>query len=80
MPVIYLAYKRKPWIVKYREPWTNKPRVKSFGRDEEDEARAFELAQAEVYSREREIIRRAKRRRAARSPAGLTVAENNRSW
>ena len=75
MPVIYLAYKRKPWIVKYREPWTNKPRVKSFGRDEEDEARAFELAQAEVYSREREIIRRAKRRRAARSPAGLTVTE-----
>ena len=75
MPVIYLAYKRKPWIVKYREPWTNKPRVKSFGKDEEEKARSFERAQADLYEREREIIRRTKRRRAARSPAGVTVGE-----
>ncbi|EFL85807.1 hypothetical protein HMPREF0326_01510 [Desulfovibrio sp. 3_1_syn3] len=73
MPVFYLAYKRKPWIVKYREPWTNKPRVKSFGKDEEEKARAFERAQADLYEREREIIRRAKRRRAAQAPAGITV-------
>jgi integrase len=71
MPVVFLAYKKKPWIVKYREPWTRRPRQRAF--TEETEARDFERAQLDIYQREREIIRSTKRRRAAQAPCAMTV-------
>lgn len=57
MPVVCLKYKRKPWVVKYREPWSGRPRQRAFA--VEAEARAFEDAQASLYERERAIIKAA---------------------
>ena len=73
MPVVCLKYKRKPWVVKYREPWSGRPRQRAFA--VEAEARAFEDAQASLYERERAIIKAVRRRRAQGRPASLTIAE-----
>ena len=73
MPVVCLKYKRKPWVVKYREPWSGRPRQRAFAA--EAEARAFEDAQASLYERERAIIKAVRRRRAQGRPASLTIAE-----
>ena len=71
MPVVCLKYKRKPWVVKYREPWSGRPRQRAFAA----EARAFEDAQASLYERERAIIKAVRRRRTQGRPASLTIAE-----
>ena len=73
MPVVFLAYKKRPWIVKYREPWSGRPRRRSFM--EEGEAREFERGQSDLYAREREIIRRARRGRAVKTPGAVCVAD-----
>ena len=73
MPVVCLKYKRKPWVVKYREPWSGRPRQRAFA--VEAEARAFEDAQTSLYERERAIIKAVRRRRAQGRPASLTIAE-----
>lgn len=73
MPVVCLKYKRKPWVVKYREPWSGRPRQRAFAA--EAEARAFEDAQASLYERERAIIKAVRRRRTQGRPASLTIAE-----
>lgn len=73
MPVVCLKYKRKPWVVKYREPWSGRPRQRAFA--VEAEARAFEDAQASLYERERAIIKAVRRRRTQGRPASLTIAE-----
>ena len=65
--------KRKPWVVKYREPWTGKPRQKAF--KTEDEAKTFDEAQAAVFDKEKAIIRSAKRRRKKSAVATVTVEE-----
>ena len=33
--IVCLSYKRKPWIVRYREPWSGKPRHKAFATEQE---------------------------------------------
>ena len=49
--IVCLSYKRKPWIVRYREPWSGKPRQKAFAT--EQEAQDFEMAQLTVFAREK---------------------------
>ena len=73
MPIVCLKYKRKPWVVKYREPWSGRPRQRAFAG--EAEARVFEDAQAALYERERAIIKAVRRRRSLGRPASLTIAE-----
>lgn len=73
MPVVCLKYKRKPWVVKYREPWSGKPRQRAFA--DEAKARAFEEAQAAIYERERAIVKAVRRRRTQGRPTSPTVAE-----
>ena len=73
MSIVCLKYKRKPWVVKYREPWSGRPRQRAFA--VEAEARAFEDAQTSLYERERAIIKAVRRRRAQGRPASLTIAE-----
>jgi integrase len=71
MTVIFLAYKRKPWVVQYREPWSGRPRQRSFAT--ETEAVSFEETTRALYDRERAIIRGVKRRCADRAPGNPTV-------
>jgi integrase len=70
MPTIFLAYKRKPWIVRYREPWSGRQRQRSF--TGEADAAAYESNVRTLYERERAIVRNVRRRRAAKMP-GVTV-------
>lgn len=65
--------KRRQWVLSYKDPWSGKLRIKSF--DDETQARNFERVQAEMYARERELIRRARRRAASGARERLTVAE-----
>ena len=71
--IVCLSYKRKPWIVRYREPWSGKPRQKAFAT--EQEAQDFEMAQLIVFAREKEIIRTVRRRKRQKQPAPLSVAD-----
>ena len=73
MPVVCLKYKSKPWVVKYREPWSGRPRQRAFA--QETDALAFEEAQASLYERERAIIKAVRRRRAQGRPASPTIAD-----
>lgn len=73
MPIVCLKYKRKPWLVKYREPWSGRPRQRAFA--EEADARAFEATQARLYERERAIIKAARRRKSQEHAASPTIAE-----
>ena len=58
MSIVCLKYKSKPWVVKYREPWSGRPRQRAFA--QEADALAFEEAQASLYERERAIIKAVK--------------------
>lgn len=71
--IVCLSYKRKPWIVRYREPWSGKQRQKAFLT--EQEARAFEAAQHIVFAREKEIIRAVRRRKRQKQLVPLSVAD-----
>lgn len=71
--IVCYKLRKKPWIVKYREPWTGKPRQKAFLT--EQEAKAFDEAQSQVFDRERAIIKSAKKRRKKSSVASVTVEE-----
>jgi integrase len=70
MSVTFSADKKTPWIVKYREPWSGRPRRRSFVM--EADALSFEVGQRDLYDREREIVKRVKRRRAAHATS-ITV-------
>lgn len=73
MALRYVEYKRRQWVLRYRDPWSGKQRVRSFA--SEAEARQFESVQAELYARERELIRRVRRRTSSSSLTRVTVAE-----
>lgn len=73
MALRYVEYKRRQWVLRFRDPWSGKQRVRSFFT--EAEAKAFEAVQAELYTRERELIRRARRRTSSASATRATVAE-----
>lgn len=73
MALRYVEYKRRQWVLRFRDPWSGKQRVRSFCT--EAEARTFEAVQAELYARERELIRRARRRTSSASATRATVAE-----
>ncbi|MDR1946357.1 MAG: tyrosine-type recombinase/integrase [Desulfovibrio sp.] len=73
MAISFLAYKGKPWLVQYREPWSGRPRRRSFAT--EGDAVAFEAATRDLYERERTIVRAVKRRRTAQAASSLTVSE-----
>ena len=72
MPVIFLPYKKKPWICKFREPWSGRPRVRSF--HSEQEALDFEKVQRLIFEREKALVRRA-RYKGRQPERTLTVAE-----
>ena len=75
MKLIYVPYK-DAWKLTYRDPWSGRPRIKTWkGKEAEGEAQAFATAIGEQYEREREIIRRTRRRRASVASGRLTVAE-----
>ena len=73
MAILHKAIKSKPWIVRYKEPWTGKARTRSFSTEAED--KAFDEAQASVFDKERAIIKATKRRRKRQAAPSLTVAE-----
>ena len=73
MALQYVEYKRRQWVLRFRDPWSGKQRIRSFCT--EAEARTFEAVQAELYARERELIRRARRRTSSASATRATVAE-----
>ena len=72
MPVIFLPYKKKPWICKFREPWSGRPRIRSFS--SEQEALDFERGQRLIFEREKALVRRA-RYKGRQPEKTLTVAE-----
>lgn len=75
MKLVYVSYKNV-WKLTYRDPWSGRPRIKTWkGKEAEGEAQAFATAIGEQYEREREIIRRTRRRRASVASGRLTVAE-----
>lgn len=75
MKLAYIPYKQV-WKLTYRDPWSGRPRIKTWkGKEAEGEAQAFAAAIGEQYEREREIIRRTRRRRASAASGQLTVAE-----
>ena len=73
MPIIFLRYKKKPWLVKFREPWSGRPRQRAF--TEEADAQAFYTAQESIYERERAIIKAVRRKHSQSRPTSPTVAE-----
>ena len=73
MAIIHKAIKSKPWIVRYKEPWSGKARTKSFLT--QAEAKAFDEAQSQVFDRERKIIKATKRRRKLQAAPSITVAD-----
>ena len=60
-----VEYRRRQWVLRYRDPWSGKQRIKSFAT--EGEARQFESVQAQMHIRERALMRRAKRRMSSAS-------------
>ena len=52
MGLRFVEYRRRQWVLRYRDPWSGKQRIKSFST--EGEARQFEAVQAEMHIRERE--------------------------
>ena len=56
MGLRFVEYRRRQWVLRYRDPWSGKQRIKSFST--EGEARQFEAVQAEMHIRERELMRR----------------------
>ena len=73
MGLRFVEYRRRQWVLRYRDPWSGKQRIKSFST--EGEARQFESVQVEMHIRERELMRRAKRRMSSASATKATVAE-----
>lgn len=73
MAIIHKAIKSKPWIVRYKEPWSGKARTRSFST--EAEAQSFDEAQSQVFDRERAIIKATKRRRKRQTAPSITVAD-----
>ena len=71
MGLRFVEYRRRQWVLRYRDPWSGKQRIKSFST--EGEARQFEAVQAEMHIRERELMRRAKRRMSSASATKATV-------
>ena len=47
MPVIFLPYKKKPWICKFREPWSGRPRGRAG--HSEHEARDVERGDRRIF-------------------------------
>lgn len=72
MALKYVVYRGK-WILRYRDPWSGKQRVRSFA--DEASARQFEAVHAELYAREKELIRRARRHASSSSAPRVTVAD-----
>lgn len=65
-------WRRKPWKVEWKNPWTKAPRVRWF--ESEAQAVAFEEAQRAIYEREKVLMTRARKRSRANAPA-ITIAE-----
>ena len=49
MGLRFVEYRRRQWVLRYRDPWSGKQRIKSFST--EGEARQFESVQAEMHIR-----------------------------
>ena len=77
MGLRFVEYRRRQWVLRYRDPWSGKQRIKSFST--EGEARQFESVQAEMHIRERELMRRAKRRMSS-ATAGRTASLATMCW
>lgn len=54
----HFPWRRKPWKVEWRNPWTGILRVRWF--ESEARAQAFEEVQQEIYQREKQLLARAK--------------------
>ena len=48
MALRYVEYKRRQWVLKFRDPWSNKPRVRSFLR--KPKPRLLKPLQMELYA------------------------------
>lgn len=68
----HFPWRRKPWKVEWKNPWTKAPRVRWF--ESEAQAAAFEEAQQVIYQREKALMARARRRAKTNIPT-ITIAE-----
>ena len=68
----HFPWRRKPWKVEWRNPWTGVLRVRWF--ESEDRAQTFEEAQQTIYQREKALMARARRRARTNIPT-ITIAE-----
>lgn len=70
MGLRFHEYKKQPWVVTWKNPWTGKKHTKSFCT--EKEAATFERTQAELAAKEKALLRRArlKKQKAKRLRVG----------
>ena len=68
----HFPWRRKPWKVEWRNPWTKILRTRWF--ETEEKAMAFEEAQQAIYQREKALMARARKRSRANIPT-ITIAE-----
>lgn len=68
----HFPWRRKPWKVEWKNPWTGILRVRWF--ETEEKASAFEEAQRVIYQQEKALMARARRRAKANIPT-ITIAE-----
>lgn len=61
MGIRFHEYRKKPWVVTWRNPWTGKKHTKAFC--SEDEAAVFATAQAELAAREKTLLRKARQKK-----------------
>lgn len=61
MGIRFHEYRKKPWVVTWRNPWTGKKHTKSFCT--ENEAITFDRTQAELAAKEKALLRRARHKK-----------------
>lgn len=62
MAVKFYEFKKKPWVVLWRNPWTGKKHTHSFAT--EQEANFFEMTQQEIACKERRILKQIRRQKS----------------
>lgn len=61
MGIRFHEYRKKPWVVTWRNPWTGKKHTNAFC--SESEATAFATAQTELAAREKAMLRKTRRKK-----------------
>ena len=62
MAIQFHEYKKKRWVVLWRNPWTGKKHTHGF--ETEQEAKLFEVTQQEISCKERAILKKVRRKKS----------------